>query len=1052
LIDSFLLKEELMIKFRYLPFSCFVCVALFLILSFQSLADAGEQIINGQKFTLPDGFNIELISNPSLVKRPICADFDEEGRLYVADSSGSNEKVKIQLEKKPHRIVRLEDTNHDGIYDKSIVFADKMMFPEGTLWHDGSLYVGAPPHIWKLTDTNQDGVADKREKWFDGKTLTGCANDLHGPYLGPDGWIYWCKGAFAEQKYEKRDGSEFVTRAAHIFRRHPEGGLVEPVMTGGMDNPVELVFTNGGERIFSTTFLKHPSSGLRDGIIHAIYGGVYGKTHGVLDGHPRTGPVMPVLSHMGAAAPCGLLYVNSVQLGKEYQHNVLTCSFNMHKITRNVLKPDGATFETKLEDFLICDDLDFHPTDVLEDADGSLVVIDTGGWYKLCCPTSQMTKPDILGAIYRIKRNGSHKTADANGQNINWPELSTKELVSLLADPRPFVRKHAKQLLTKPDFFPVDDLQQAIASSNNTQQRIEAVWTLTRIESFKARAAVRTALQDENETVRQAALHSISIHRDREAKNSLIVMLNSGSAHNSRAAAEALGRIGITETIPNLLAATAHANGRTLEHSLIYAVLEIGDADSVRKALESPNGKIHRAALIALDQLEGNHLKATDIIPLLNSENVILNKTAWWITNHHLKPEWVSQYKPYFQSEFLRNHKNKERLTQLSLRLAKYSRNSNIQQAMAEGLANKKTNRATKLAIINAMSSSSLKSIPSFWSKPLLDQLDTSDSFLLNATVSVVHRLSASNPNNKFISRLNKIANNPELSTSVRLQALAATPPAKQIINESILSFLCSNLSTEISVHLRSLAVDVLTTAPLDKNQLLIVANSMKNTGPMELKRLMEMFGKSGDGQIGHQLVNALLQNPALTSLSIEHLKQQLSGFGAEVIQQSKPLIERIEKENADKIKKIEDVLSLISNGDIRRGQKVFHSTKTSCIACHGMGYLGGRIGPDLTRIGSIRTERDLLESILFPSVSFVRSYEPVMIATEDGIIYNGVLKDETDHEVHLQLDAQKSIRIPVSDIDERQPGKLSIMPEGLLKNYSTQEIADLIVFLKASK
>ncbi len=371
---------------------------------------------------------------------------------------------------------------------------------------------------------------------------------------------------------------------------------------------------------------------------------------------------------------------------------------------------------------------------------------------------------------------------------------------------------------------------------------------------------------------------------------------------------------------------------------------------------------------------------------------------------------------------------------------------------MAEGLSDKKTNRATKITIINAMSSSSMKSIPSFWRKPLLDQLETSDSVLLNATVSAVHQLSSSNPNNEFISRLNTIANNAKLSSSVRLQALAAIPPAKQRINEAILSFLCSNLSTEISVHLRSLAVDVLTVAPLDKNNLLIVADSMKITGPMELKRLMKMFEKSEDDQIGHRLVNALLQNPALTSLTIEKLKQQLSGFGEDVIQQSKPLIKRIEKENADKIKKIEDVLALISNGDSRRGQKVFHSTKTSCIACHGMGYLGGRIGPDLTRIGSIRTERDLLESILFPSVSFVRSYEPVMIATEDGKIYNGVLKDETDNEVHLQLDAQKTIRIPVSEIEERQPGKLSIMPEGLLKNYSTQEIADLIVFLKASK
>src|SRR6185437_8519820 len=120
------------------------------------------------------------------------------------------------------------------------------------------------------------------------------------------GWVYWCKGAFEKQTYERPGKKPFVTRAAHIFRSRPDGSGIEPVMTGGMDNPVDVVFTPGGERIFSTTFFHQPGGGLRDGLAHAIYGGLYGKTNRVLDApsHKWTSPnLMPVLLHMGPAAP-----------------------------------------------------------------------------------------------------------------------------------------------------------------------------------------------------------------------------------------------------------------------------------------------------------------------------------------------------------------------------------------------------------------------------------------------------------------------------------------------------------------------------------------------------------------------------------------------------------------------------------------------------------------------------------------------------------------------------------------------------------------------------
>src|SRR5262249_11441714 len=134
----------------------------------------------------------------------------------------------------------------------------------------------------------------------------------------------------------------------------------------------------------------------------------------------------------------------------------------------------------------------------------------------------------------------------------------------------------------------------------------------------------------------------------------------------------------------------------------------------------------------------------------------------------------------------------------------------------------------------------------------------------------------------------------------------------------------------------------------------------------------------------------------------------------------------------------------------IRRGQVVFNGTKAACSACHAVGYLGGRIGPDLTKIGSIRSERDLLESIVFPSASLVRSYEPVAVTTKSGKLYNGLVKKETADEMILILTADQEARIARKDIEDIQPSKISIMPAGLDQQLTPRDLADLVAFLKA--
>ncbi|MCE9547883.1 MAG: HEAT repeat domain-containing protein, partial [Planctomycetia bacterium] len=545
--------------------------------------------------------------------------------------------------------MRLEDTDGDGRFDKSTVFADKMMFPEGAMWYDGSLYVGAPPHIWKLTDADGDGVAEKREQWFVGQTLGGCANDMHGPYLGPDGWIYWCKGEFAQATYEQFKGPPLVSRAAHIFRRRPEGGLVEPVLTGGMNNPVEVAFSTSGERFLSGTFFETPAYLKRDGLIHSIYGGVYGKPDNSVHGFPRTGPLMPTMTQMGAAAACGLACLETNGLGPGFAGNLLACQFNMHKVSRHVLVPHEATFTTKDQDFVTSPDVDFHPTDVIEDADGSVLVIDTGGWYKVCCPTSQLHKPDILGGIYRISRIDAHPPADPRGAKLEWTKLDAGQLAALLADERPAVRHRAQAMLAKLGAAAIEPLSQLLKTSTSPAARCMAVWTLTRIPLLAARAAVHPALADADEQVRQAACHSAAAWRDAGATEGLLALLSKNSVPNRRVAAEALGRIGNAAAVPAILTAAAEGHGQSLEHSLIYALIEFDAPAATRLGLSAASPYTRRAALVALDQMPHRSLKMDDVSPLLASTDAPLRDAAWWIVERH--PDWSGAVVPQFRSE-----------------------------------------------------------------------------------------------------------------------------------------------------------------------------------------------------------------------------------------------------------------------------------------------------------------------------------------------------------------------------------------------------------------
>jgi putative heme-binding domain-containing protein len=251
---------------------------------------------------------------------------------------------------------------------------------------------------------------------------------------------------------------------------------------------------------------------------------------------------------------------------------------------------------------------------------------------------------------------------------------------------------------------------------------------------------------------------------------------------------------------------------------------------------------------------------------------------------------------------------------------------------------------------------------------------------------------------------------------------------------------------------MRAAAADAISQSRLNPIQLDNLCDALKAAGPLELNRLLPPFRHVKDEQLALKLLASLKDAAALAALRMNVVRETLADHGPAVQQALAELETLVNVDAAAQRKRIEELLPNMSQGDVRRGHTVFHSSKASCSACHRLGYAGGSVGPDLSRIGEVRTERDLLESILYPSLSFVRSYEPVLIVTMDGRTVNGNVIEETAEEYVVATDADHQVRVPRDDVDEMHPSTVSTMPSGLDQQLTTEQLADLVAFLKSAR
>jgi putative membrane-bound dehydrogenase-like protein len=691
--------------------------------------------------TVPAGFSVELVAAPPLVERPMLAAFDDAGRLYVCDSAGVNLRGPELSANPPHVIRRLEDTDGDGRFDTSHVFADKMVFPQGIEWHDGAVYCSSPPSFWRLEDADGDGSAERREELVTGFANTGVADDMHGASLGPDGLIYWCAGRFPHEIH--RPGGPVIHKgtAPLILRCRPDGSELE-VVCGSQGNAVGVAFSRSGEMFASGTFLAPNSmgAGLRDALVHLVDGAEYPVRDRTLNEHRRTGDLLPPLTHLGVSASSDLVLHRSGTFGQEYQGNLFSALFNMHKIMRHRLETAGASFTCRNEDFLVSTDPDFHPTDVFEDADGSLLVIDTGGWFRIGCPTSQVAKPDVLGGVYRVRRTEAKPPDDPRGQKFAWESLSSDDLCRLLGDPRFAVRDRAVARLAKRGQTAVPALARVLAGNASEEPLCAAVWALSRIDGDAARAATREALAAKAPSVRQASARSAGLHRDAAALDRLAELVKNDAPPVRREAATALGRIGQSAAVPHLLTALGSVeNDRFLEHAVIFALIGIGDREATARGLETADSRIQRGALIALDQMNDGRLTPEVVTPYLSPADPLLRQTALWVIAHHA--DWGGSMLDFFRGWLARRDMDDSQHEALRQQLAAFADHAAVQDLIAAAASDANTPPATRLLLVELMAQAPDGKLPASWGETLRAALVDADERIVRAAISALRAL-----------------------------------------------------------------------------------------------------------------------------------------------------------------------------------------------------------------------------------------------------------------------------------------------------------------------
>ena len=948
---------------------------------------------------LPAGFQATLFVGEPDVAQPIAFTFDERGRMWVVECySYPDWEEGIQ-----DRVLIFEDRDGDGRFDSRKVFWDGGVNLSGIALGFGGVYLCATPNFIFVPDKDRDDVPDgEATVLLDGWSLDAKHNVFNALNWGPDGWLYGCNGILATSLVGKPGTPENDRTPMNcgVWRYHPVKHKFE-VVAHGTTNPWGLDFDDHGEMFITNCVIAH--------LWHVIPGAHYERMYGQ-DFNPYLyGLMQSCADHLhwagghwtssrggqgehgdagGGHAHAGAMVYLGDNWPDEYRNRVFTCNIHGNRVNQDELQAKGSGYiATHADDFAKVTDPWFRGLGIQYGPDGGVYVSDWNDTGE-CHDYDDVQRK--TGRIYKIT-HGRPKpfTGDL------W-SMSDEELVELQLHKNDWLVRTARQVLYQraaagKDMSQVHaSLEKLLASGTTVQQQLRALWALHVAGGLEPQQLLEL-VDHKNEYVRGWAVRLL-FDQNTDSNDVIHALAEKAKVEESQRVrlqlASAMQRIALDRRFGVARALCRHesdAEDPNLPLMIWYGV-EPAVPGNPKQALKL----ITDSKIYQIRQHVSRRL--TDLFAWQGAETKLIRDSQ----RSDLSP-----------------------LVNLLATVDDPTIQEDILIGMYAALEGRKN-----------------IPLPEQWSD-VYEKLSHSKQKEVRDQANLV-ALVFGDP--KAVANLSRLAANDSADPDERRGALQSLLNAQ---TPDLLPLVESLLKDKV---MRGPALRAMAAYNNERTPEQIIDIYPSLTPPERTDAIGTLASRVDFATAMLKAIDAKkIPSSDLSAFSVRQLLALGDARIAERLNKVWGTVRAPGKDKAEAMARYKEMLQDddIAGASLSHGRAVFART---CASCHKLFGEGGSIGPDLT--GSQRSNLDyVLENLLDPSAVVGGDYQMTLVQTDSGRVITGIVKEETDESLVVQTPTE-SIIVPKDEIDDRQLSPLSMMPEGMLAQFSPDDLRALVAYL----